>query len=132
VAVACKLFMTPYELTNDQKRYFGLSLVADSWDRQQLSDTICVYFDGDKIVKILNHYLGYFEYDTDIDTKDRHILLPKTHKGKEQKLTVPRILKIKGAPAFPSPVHSKVEAFMFTGSRDADAKALGKSMRKGS
>jgi Immunity protein 26 len=40
--------------------------------------------------------LGYLEYDTDINTINRHILLPKTAKGKEEKLTIPRILKIKG------------------------------------
>lgn len=89
--------MTAYELTNDHRRYFGLTLVADNWDKLQLSDTIIIYFDGDKIVKVLNYQLGYFEYDTDISTKDRHLLLPKTTKGKEQKLTVPRILKIKGS-----------------------------------
>lgn len=89
--------MTPFELTNDQRRYFGLALVADNWDKQQFSETVTVYFDGDKIVKVLNYRLGYYEYDTDISTKDKRILLPKTARGKEQKLTVPGILKIKGS-----------------------------------
>jgi hypothetical protein len=89
--------MTSYELTNDQRRYFGLTLVADNWDKQQLSDIITIYFDQDKIVKVLNYHFGYFEYDTDINTKNRHLLLPKTAKGKEQKLTVSRILRIKGS-----------------------------------
>ena len=56
-----------------------------------------VYYNGDKIVKILNYGWGYVEYDTDIDTKHRQILIPKTTKGKEHKLTIPRILKIKGS-----------------------------------
>jgi hypothetical protein len=37
------------------------------------------------------------EYDTDIDTQDRLVLLPRTSKGKEQNLTIPRLLKVKGS-----------------------------------
>jgi len=89
--------MTPYELTNNQRKYFGLSLVADNWDKVELSDIISVYYQGDKIVKVLKFSFGYFEYDTNIETKQRRILLPKTTKGKEQRLTIAKILKIKGA-----------------------------------
>jgi hypothetical protein len=89
--------MTPYELTNNQRKYFGLSLVSDDWDKVQLSETISVYYQGDKIVKILNYNLGYFERDTDIETNQRQILLPKRIKGKEQKLTIAKILKVKGS-----------------------------------
>jgi hypothetical protein len=89
--------MTPYELTNNQRKYFGLSLVSDDWDKVQLSETISVYYQGDKIVKILNYSLGYFERDTDIETNQRQILLPKRIKGKEQKLTIAKILKVKGS-----------------------------------
>ncbi len=88
--------MTLYELTNNQRRYFGLTLVADNWERLQLSDTITIYYDNSKIVKVLDYAFGYCEYDTDIDTRSRQILLPKTARGKEKKLTIPRILKIKG------------------------------------
>lgn len=93
----CKLIMTPYELTNNQRKYFGLSLVADEWDKVRLSDAITVYYQGDKIVKVLHYSFGYFEYDTDIETKHRQFLLPKTAKGKEQKLTISKILKLKGS-----------------------------------
>jgi immunity protein 26 of polymorphic toxin system len=86
-----------YELNNDQRKYFGLLSVEDSWDKQQLSSTIYVYFDQHKIVKILNYGWGYVEYDTDISTIKREILVPKTTRGKEQKLTIPRILKMKGS-----------------------------------
>lgn len=89
--------MTPYELTNEQRKYFGLNAVADNWHRQSLSDKITVYYNDDRIVKILNYDYGYLEYDTDINTRQRHILLPKTTRGKEQKLTIPRVLKIKGS-----------------------------------
>jgi hypothetical protein len=88
---------TPYELNNDQRKYFGLFPVEDNWDKQQLSSTIYVYFNQHKIVKVLNYGWGYVEYDTAISTIKREILVPKTARGKEQKLTVPRILKIKGS-----------------------------------
>jgi signal peptidase I len=89
--------MTPYELTNNQRKYFGLNLVTDEWDKVSLSDSVVVYYQADKIVKVLHYNFGYFEYDTDIETKQRQVLLPKTEKGKEQKLTVAKILKIKSS-----------------------------------
>jgi hypothetical protein len=51
--------MSQYELTNNQRKYFGLFPVDKSWERQPLSDTITVYYDGDKIVKILNCGYGW-------------------------------------------------------------------------
>ena len=89
--------MTPYELTNNQRKYFGLSEVADNWDKIKLSDTITVYYHDETIVKVLNYTFGYFEKDTDIKTKHRQILSAKTIKGKEQKLTLSKILKRKGS-----------------------------------
>ena len=89
--------MKPYELTNNQRKYFGLSSVADDWDKVKLSDSVILYYQGDKIVKVLQYSFGYFEYDTNIETKHRQILLSKTPKGKEQKLTIAKILKIKGS-----------------------------------
>ena len=89
--------MKPYELTQNQRKYFGLSSVADDWDKVKLSDSVILYYQGDKIVKVLQYSFGYFEYDTNIETKHRQILLSKTPKGKEQKLTIAKILKIKGS-----------------------------------
>jgi hypothetical protein len=89
--------MTSYELSNDQRKYFGLTLVNSTWYKQSLSGVVSVYFDTDKIVKVLKYTYGYVETDTDIDTKNKKILLPKTSRGKEQKLTVPRLLKINGS-----------------------------------
>ncbi len=94
--VARKLMKTQYELTNNQRQYFGLSLVTDSWNKIQLSDTIFVYYQNDEIVKILNYSFGYCEYDTNIETNQRQSLIYKRIKGKEQKLTVAKLLKIKG------------------------------------
>lgn len=89
--------MRPYELSNINRKYFGLLPVDSTWDKKSLSDVIDVYFDKDKIVKVLDYRHGYIEYDSDINTLKRELLLPKTRKGKEQKLTVSRILKIKGS-----------------------------------
>lgn len=88
--------MTRFELTNNQRKYFGLIPVADNWNKQLLNNDVIIYFDKDKIVKVLNYGWGYLEYDTNINTKDRLIIIPKTSRGKEQRLTVPRLLKIKG------------------------------------
>jgi hypothetical protein len=90
-------FNSAYELSNYQRNYFGLHPVENSWERIQLSSTIVSYFDQERIVKILNYGWGYVEYDACIDTTSREILLPKTDRGKQQKLTIPRILKIKGS-----------------------------------
>jgi hypothetical protein len=90
--------MNDFELTNSQRRFFGLNLVLESWQKEILNNAIAVYFEGDKIVKVLQYKFGnagkgYFEYDTNIQTINRKILLPQTTRGKEQKLTVPKLLK---------------------------------------
>lgn len=89
--------MITYELTNNQRQYFGLNIVSSIWERRNLSDKIIVYFEKDKIVKVLNFIYGYLESDVKIETIDKKILLPKTRKGKQQKLTVSKLLKIKGS-----------------------------------
>ncbi len=89
--------MPPYELKNYQRKYFGLSLVANNWDKVKLSDAVTIYYQGDKIVKVLHYELGYFEYDTNIETKHRQTFVPRTVKGKEQKLTISKLLKKKGS-----------------------------------
>ena len=89
--------MSPYELSNNNRKYFGLLPVDNTWDRKSLNGVIDVYFDKNKIVKVLNFSRGYIEYDSDVNTLNREALLPKTTKGKKQKLTIPRILKIKGS-----------------------------------
>jgi len=85
-----------FELSNNQRKYFGVIPTIESWDKVSLSNSLIAYFDKEKIVKIIDYSWGYFEYDTDIDTINRKILIPKTSRGKEQKLTIPKLLKIKG------------------------------------
>ncbi|NNV56513.1 Imm26 family immunity protein [Limnovirga soli] len=89
--------MTPYELSNINRAFLGLSHVEETWTRTSLNETVVGYFNKDKIVKIIDYKYGYLEYDTEINTINKNILLPKTSKGKERKMTVQRILKIKGS-----------------------------------
>jgi hypothetical protein len=93
--------MYSFELYNHERKYFGLNQVADTWEKMALSDAVSVYFNKEKIVKVLNYRFGHsevgnIEYDTDIKTHNRQILLPQTIRGKQQKLTVSKLLKIKG------------------------------------
>ena len=85
--------MTTYELTNEQRKYFGLDPILNHWEKVVFSgDTYrpesTLYFDKDTIKRhIVSTENEYFEKQFDELTKDRSILLPKTDKGKEKKLT---------------------------------------------
>lgn len=46
-----------------------------------MSDAVIVYFEQDVIVKVLNYQYGYIEYDANINTIKRKILIPKTTRG---------------------------------------------------
>lgn len=82
-----------FELTNNHRKYLGLESVTDMWNKEQLSDECYVYFDGDIIRKLLivkEEY--YYECQMNEHTAyDRSILLPKTKRGKEKKLTAATI-----------------------------------------
>ena len=85
--------MAIFELTNDQRKFFGLEPIEDYWDKVVFKgDTYrpesVLYFDGDTIKRhIVSTEKQYFEKQFDELTKGRSILLPKTSKGKEKKLT---------------------------------------------
>lgn len=85
--------MKTYELTNEQRMYFGLEPIESHWDRVILrGDTYrpesILYFEKDTIKRhIVSTDIQYFEKQYDEPTKCRTILLPKTNKGKEKKLT---------------------------------------------
>lgn len=85
--------MTTHELTNDQRKYFGLDPIETHWDKVVFkgdtyrSESI-LYFDKDTIKRhIVSTDKEYSEKQYDELTKDRSILLPKTDKGKEKKLS---------------------------------------------
>jgi hypothetical protein len=82
-----------YELSNIQREYFGLDPIQLHWDKVSFNgdtyrpDSI-LYFEGDRIKRhIISTDFKYFECHYDELTKGRIILLPKTSKGKEKKLT---------------------------------------------
>ena len=82
-----------FELSNEQRAYFGLDAVQQSWERVEFAGdkfrpTSVLYFEGDVIKKhVVSTDEHYAEYSYDEATKGREILLPKTAKGKEAKLT---------------------------------------------
>lgn len=82
-----------YELTNQQRVYFGLDLIESHWERVLLKgDTYrpesILYFEKDTIKRqIISTETTYHETQLNELTRSRSILLPKTNKGKEKKLT---------------------------------------------
>jgi len=82
-----------FELTNKQREYLGLDPIPSTWDKEILKgDTYrpesLLYFEGD----ILKRHISstdeqYKEVQYQELTKERSILLPKTSRGKEKKLT---------------------------------------------
>lgn len=40
-----------FELTNHQRKYLGLEIVPENWDKLQITNEISVYFDGNTIQK---------------------------------------------------------------------------------
>lgn len=82
-----------FELNNEQRAYFGLDAVQQSWERVEFAGdkfrpASVLYFEGDVIKKhVVSTDELYAEYGYDEATKGREILLPKTAKGKETKLT---------------------------------------------
>ena len=85
--------MLPFELTNEQRVFFGLDPIEDHWDRVLLKGDkyrpeTMLYFDKDVIKRhIVSTANKYSESHYDEMTRERTILLPKTNKGKEKKLT---------------------------------------------
>ncbi|HNU59788.1 MAG TPA: immunity 26/phosphotriesterase HocA family protein [Aquaticitalea sp.] len=86
--------MTTHELTNEQRNYFGLDPIEKHWDRVTFNnDTYrpgsVLYFDKDTIKRhIISTEKEYSERHYDELTRDRAVLLPKTNKGKEKKLSI--------------------------------------------
>ncbi|MDO4727714.1 MAG: immunity 26/phosphotriesterase HocA family protein [Bacteroidota bacterium] len=81
-----------YELNNEQRRYFGLEPIEAHWDRvifkgDQYRPESILYFEGDTIKRhIISTKTEYKEAHYNEQTRHREVLLPKTTRGKEQKL----------------------------------------------
>jgi len=85
--------MTSYELTNDQRKYFGLDPIEHDWDRVIFKgdfyrpESILYYYKDTIKRQIVSTEKEYSETHYNELTRDRAILLPKTGKGKEKKLS---------------------------------------------
>lgn len=81
-------------LNNEERKYFALDPVKDSYEFVEIKEGYGVYFEGDTIKKKIEYTFEennalpttYSEKDTEIKTRDRSVVLPKTEKGKEKKL----------------------------------------------
>ncbi len=87
----------PFLLTNEQRKYLGITAVEESWELVSFSDCY-LYYDKDTIVKqITVTEDSYYERDLSEKTaEDRTILLPKTTKGKPKKLNYSAMTSFKG------------------------------------
>lgn len=85
--------MGKFELTNKERKFFGLDPIIDTWERvifagDRYRPESVLYFDGQIIKRhIVTTREEYFEKHFDELTRDRSVLLPKTSRGKEKKLT---------------------------------------------
>lgn len=87
-----------FELNNDQRKYFGLELVSDTWERVPFKgDTYrpdsVLYYDNNTIRKqVISNESIYKELQYSEETDNRTMILPKTKKGKPKKLS-PSVLE---------------------------------------
>lgn len=83
-----------FELTNKQREYLGLELVEEYWKKVQLSNKCYVYFDGDVVKKRIDYLPDYYRENqmNEETSNEQSILLPKTKRGKEKKLTASNIM----------------------------------------
>lgn len=87
-----------FELTNEQRKYLGLTQTQSSWEKVKFNDTIYLYFDADRLVKrITVDENSYFEIELDETTaENRTMVLPKTARGKARKLNCTALEAMKG------------------------------------
>lgn len=86
-----------FQLNNSDRKYLGLDLIQDSWDRFVLNDEITLFFDQNKIVKKISHGgYSYEECEMDEITDNREFILPKTNRGKPKKLNFTSVNSKKG------------------------------------
>lgn len=78
----------PFELTNEQRKYLGLSPVGDTWELVYFEKQY-LYYDGNIIRKkiTVNDDGSYYEAELyEVTEENRTILLPKTKRGKPKKM----------------------------------------------
>lgn len=79
---------TPFELTNKQRKYLGLSPVDDTWELVYFANQY-LYYDGNIIRKKITVDDDGTYYEAELcehTAQNRTILLPKTKRGKPKKM----------------------------------------------
>lgn len=76
-----------FELTNEQRKYLGLTPVEENWQLVKFSDDIYYYFEDDTIRKKIS-VKGNYYHEAELNEKtaeNRTMILPKTKSGKIKK-----------------------------------------------
>lgn len=86
-----------FSLSNEHRKYMGIQPVQPNFDlvkiKKGIFEEFYLFFDGNNIVKVIyyftsDEYLEMTEKDVNYETcENRAIVLPKTSRGKERKLT---------------------------------------------
>ena len=76
-----------FELTNEQRKYLGLTPVEENWELVKFSDDVYYYFEDDTIRKKISVKGNYYhEAELNVKTSEnRTMILPKTKRGKIKK-----------------------------------------------
>jgi len=87
-----------FELSNEQRKYLGLTQIEKTWEKIKFNDTTYLYFNGDKLVKeIIVNENSYRETELNETTaENRTIVLPKTQKGKAKKFNFTALQAMNG------------------------------------
>jgi len=76
-----------FELTNEQRKYLGLTPVEENWELVKFSDDVYYYFEDDTIRKKIS-VKGNYYHEAELNEKtaeNRTMILPKTKSGKIKK-----------------------------------------------
>ena len=76
-----------FELTNEQRKYLGLTPVEENWELVKFSDDVYYYFEDDTIRKKIS-VKGNYYHEAELNEKtaeNRTIIVPKTARGKIKK-----------------------------------------------
>ncbi len=82
-----------FELTNKQRKVFGIEPIDSNWDRIKLNNFASIYFDKNNVIRrLISYENGYIEREYDIQTDNRKVLKPRTKRGKPKKLSYSTII----------------------------------------
>ena len=86
-----------FELSNEERKYFGLNEVKENWIRKELTKDYIIYIEENKLVKrIQSEKDCYYESDVLYNLSENHkFILPKTKRGKSKKLTESSVRNLK-------------------------------------